>query len=58
MLSIDEIKAMSDEEIAATNRKLMKKIIVTRIVVPMAFIVATHVVVTVIERQLDKKSNH
>lgn len=36
MYSWKEIQAMNDAEIAAANKKLMKRLVLTRIIVPIA----------------------
>lgn len=42
MLTFDEIKNMTDQEVAEANKKLMKRMVLTRIVAPIALTVAFH----------------
>jgi hypothetical protein len=58
MLSFAEIEAMSPEQIAAMNRKLAVRLVLTRIVAPVVAIVAVQVVANVLERRFDKKNEN
>lgn len=51
--TFNEIKAMDADEIATLNRKLAVRLVLTRIVLPIAAVAAVHI----IANRLDKKNN-
>lgn len=53
MITIEEINQMTPSELKAAQRKLLKKIIVRRLVVPMAIIAAVHVAARAYEKHLE-----
>ena len=57
MLTIEEIQGMSPEELAKLNKKLLRKIVLTRLVAPIAVVVAVHVGVNLWEKHLNSKNN-
>jgi len=54
MTMIEEINAMSDQEVAKLNKKLAVKVLMTRVVAPIAIAVVAHVAVSLIANKLDK----
>lgn len=57
MLTVDQIKNMTDEEVAAENTRLARKIIVTKIIVPMATVVAVHVAAHFLAKKFANNAN-
>lgn len=51
-----EIASMTDEEVAATNRKLVLKLVATRIVLPLATVLVVHVATSLITKKLASKN--
>lgn len=58
MPTMEQIQKMTPEELAALNKKLLKRIVVTRIVVPMAIITAVHLAARAWEKKLDTQSEN
>lgn len=50
MYSWNEIQAMNDVEIAAANKKLMKRLMLTRIILPIAATAAAIIVMRKLEK--------
>lgn len=56
MLTIQEINAMSSEELAATNKRLGRRFLINRIVVPIAAVIAVQVIVNMLDRKAEANS--
>ena len=57
MTTIEEIQQMTDEEKAKLNKKIAVKLVLTRIVAPVAIAVVAHVAVSLIVKKLDKNES-
>lgn len=53
MPTIAQINNMTPEELAALNKKLLKRLVITRIVIPAAIITAVHFAAKAWEAKLD-----
>lgn len=53
MKSWNEIKQMNQEEIAAENKKLMKRLVLTKIVAPIAITAVVHFGLNYLCKKLD-----
>ncbi len=56
MPSWNEIKNMSDEQVTAENKKLMKRLVLTKIVAPIVIGVTVHYAVDYIINRIDSKT--
>jgi multisubunit Na+/H+ antiporter MnhC subunit len=52
MPSFEEIQQMSDEQVAAANKKLVRKLVLTKIVLPVAVTAAVIVVAKIVDKKL------
>lgn len=57
MLTTEEINAMTPEQIAKLNKQLMRKIVLTRIVGPIAIIAAVHIGVKLWDKRQNSETN-
>ena len=53
MLSINEINEMTDEEVKAANKKLVRKLITRKVVMPLLITVAVSVAANILDKKLN-----
>jgi hypothetical protein len=58
MPTMEQIQHMTPQELAALNKKLIKRLIITRIVVPTAIIAAVHLAAKAWESKQDAQSEN
>jgi hypothetical protein len=56
MLTVEEINSMSEEEIALMNKKLFRRLVVTKFVIPIVVAAVVHVGVNILVNKLEKNS--
>jgi uncharacterized membrane protein len=57
MSEIKTIATLTDEEISELDKKLGRKIIINKIIIPVATTLVLHVVTNIIIKKLDKSDN-
>lgn len=56
MYTWKEIQEMSDEEIARANKRLVRKVVLTRIILPVAAVAAVEVFFNRLEKRQDSEN--
>ena len=58
MNSFEELAAMSDQEVADLNRRLVRKLVINKIIVPIAITAVVHVAVNYIVKRIETNEDN